>query len=152
MLGGAPGALAGDFRIVPRLGSELVPQLSQGEYNIDLRLPAGTPLEQTDRVVESRSVAAMQIGGVDLSYAVAGTGNRLDANPVDAGENTGKLSITLVPGAAALRRALRSQPATALDADAGLQYQFSRPSLFALSDTARGRGDAATTWTGSRRR
>jgi HAE1 family hydrophobic/amphiphilic exporter-1 len=122
------------FALVPRLGTELIPQLSQGEYNVDLRLPPGTPLDQTDRVVESAQRAAMQIGGVDLSYSVAGTGNRLDANPVDAGENTGKLSITLVPGSG---RAEETASITALrphlDAVAGLQYQFSRPSLFTFS-------------------
>ena len=122
------------FALVPRLGTELIPQLSQGEYNVDLRLPPGTPLDQTDRVVESAQRAAMQIGGVDLSYSVAGTGNRLDANPVDAGENTGKLSITLVAGSG---RAEENASITALrphlDAVAGLQYQFSRPSLFTFS-------------------
>ena len=120
--------------LVPRLGTELIPQLSQGEYNVDLRLPPGTPLDQTDRVIESAQRAAMDIGGVQLSYSVAGTGNRLDANPVDAGENTGKLSITLRPGSgsaeeAASMNALRPR----LDSVAGLQYQFSRPSLFTFS-------------------
>jgi HAE1 family hydrophobic/amphiphilic exporter-1 len=122
------------FALIPRLGTELIPQLSQGEYNIDLRLPPGTPLDQTDRVVESVQRAAIQIGGVDLSYSVAGTGNRLDANPVDAGENTGKLSITLVAGSG---RAEENASITALrphlDGVAGLQYQFSRPSLFTFS-------------------
>jgi HAE1 family hydrophobic/amphiphilic exporter-1 len=122
------------FALVPRLGTELIPQLSQGEYNVDLRLPPGTPLDETDRVVESAQRSAIQIGGVGLSYSVAGTGNRLDANPVDAGENTGKLSITLVPGSgraeeAASMNALRPR----LDMVAGLQYQFSRPSLFTFS-------------------
>jgi hydrophobic/amphiphilic exporter-1 (mainly G- bacteria), HAE1 family len=122
------------FALVPRLGTELIPQLSQGEYNVDLRLPPGTPLDETDRVVESAQRSAIQIGGVALSYSVAGTGNRLDANPVDAGENTGKLSITLVPGSgraeeAASMNALRPR----LDMVAGLQYQFSRPSLFTFS-------------------
>ena len=122
------------FALVPRLGTELIPQLSQGEYNVDLRLPPGTPLDETDRVVASAQRSAIQIGGVALSYSVAGTGNRLDANPVDAGENTGKLSITLVPGSgraeeAASMNALRPR----LDMVAGLQYQFSRPSLFTFS-------------------
>jgi HAE1 family hydrophobic/amphiphilic exporter-1 len=84
--------------------------------------------------MESAQHAAMDIGGVQLSYSVAGTGNRLDANPVDAGENTGKLSITLRPGSgraeeAASMNALRPR----LDSVAGLQYQFSRPSLFTFS-------------------
>jgi HAE1 family hydrophobic/amphiphilic exporter-1 len=120
--------------IVPRLGTELIPQLSQGEYIVDLRLPPGTPLNQTDRVVEGAQRASQALGGVALTYSVAGTGNRLDANPVDAGENTGKLSVTLVPGSgraeeAASITALREK----LEGVAGLQYQFSRPALFSFS-------------------
>jgi HAE1 family hydrophobic/amphiphilic exporter-1 len=120
--------------IVPRLGTELIPQMSQGEFNVDLRLPAGTPLEATDRAVVAAQLASTSLGNVALAYSVAGTGNRLDANPVDAGENTGRLSITLVRGSgrteeeaamAGMRRSLEELP--------GVQYQFSRPSLFALS-------------------
>ena len=64
---------------------------------------------QTLRLMESEqrrslALAAAQrasdaLGNVALAYSVAGTGNRLDANPVDAGENTGRLSITLQKGA-----------------------------------------------------
>jgi HAE1 family hydrophobic/amphiphilic exporter-1 len=120
--------------IVPQLGTELIPQLSQGEYTVDLRLPPGTPLNQTDRVVETAQRASQELGGVALSYSVAGTGNRLDANPVDSGENTGKLSVTLAAGSgraeeAASMTALREK----LEQIAGLQYQFSRPALFSFS-------------------
>ncbi len=85
--------------IAPRLGTELIPQMSQGEFNVDLRLAPGTPLEQTDRSVLAVQRASAAIGDVALAYSVAGTGNRLDANPVDAGENTGRLSVTLSGGA-----------------------------------------------------
>ena len=85
--------------LVPRLGSELIPQLSQGEFIADLRLAPGTPLEQTDRAMAAAQANAMELDNVALSYAVTGTGNRLDASPTDAGENTGRLSVTLTPGA-----------------------------------------------------
>ena len=90
--------------IVPRLGTELIPQMSQGEFNVDLRLPAGMPLEATDRAVTATQRASTGIDGIALAYSVAGTGNRLDANPVDSGENTGRLSITLDRGAGRSRR------------------------------------------------
>jgi HAE1 family hydrophobic/amphiphilic exporter-1 len=120
--------------IAPRLGTELIPQMSQGEFNVDLRLPPGTPLEQTDRAVQAAQRASSELGNVALAYSVAGTGNRLDANPVDAGENTGRLSITLKEGAGradeeaamqGLRASLESLP--------GVQYRFSRPALFSMS-------------------
>jgi len=120
--------------IVPRLGTELIPQMSQGEFNVDMRLPAGTPLETTDRAVVAAQLASTSLGNVELAYSVAGTGNRLDANPVDAGENTGRLSITLLRGSGrAEEDAAMESMRRSLEALAGVQYQFSRPSLFALS-------------------
>ncbi len=120
--------------ILPRLGTELIPQMSQGEFNVDLRLPPGTPLEQTDRSVLAAQRASDALGNVKLAYGVAGTGNRLDANPVDAGENTGRLSLTLAKGAkradeelamSGMRKELENLP--------GLQYRFSRPALFSMA-------------------
>ena len=120
--------------ILPRLGTELIPQMSQGEFNVDLRLPPGAPLEQTDRVVKATQQASAGLGNVALAYSVAGTGNRLDANPVDAGENTGRVSITLQKGA---RRADEEKAMdgmrTSLDDLPGVQYRFSRPALFSMS-------------------
>ena len=125
---------AGSMALVPRLGTELIPQLSQGEFNVDLRLPPGATLAETDRAIQAAQRATQEIDVVALDYSVAGTGNRLDANPVDAGDNTGTLSIALTPGAGrdaenatmdAMRRALSGVP--------GVQYEFSRPSLLSFS-------------------
>jgi HAE1 family hydrophobic/amphiphilic exporter-1 len=120
--------------ILPRLGTELIPQMSQGEFNVDLRLPPGTPLEQTDRSMRAAQRASVKLGDVALAYSVAGTGNRLDANPVDAGENTGRLSITLQKGSRrADEDAAMAGMRKSLDALPGLQYRFSRPALFSMS-------------------
>jgi HAE1 family hydrophobic/amphiphilic exporter-1 len=78
--------------------------------------------------------ATREIDDVELSYSVAGTGNRLDANPVDSGENTGTLSLILKSGSGraeetvamdALREELASLP--------GVQYEFSRPALMSFA-------------------
>jgi len=134
VIGAALALFVGTLFLVPRLGTELIPQLSQGEFIVDLRLPPGTPLNATDAVVERAQRASLEIGGTALSYSVSGTGNRLDANPVDSGENTGKLSITLAPGSGraeedAAMTALRGR----LEQIPGVQHQFSRPSLFSFS-------------------
>jgi hydrophobic/amphiphilic exporter-1 (mainly G- bacteria), HAE1 family len=47
--------------LVPRLGSELIPQMSQGEFIADLRLAPGTPLEQTDRAMAAAQADAMAL-------------------------------------------------------------------------------------------
>jgi HAE1 family hydrophobic/amphiphilic exporter-1 len=116
--------------LVPKLGSELIPQFSQGEFTANLRLPPGMPLAETDKAIQAAQRVAADIDAVELNYSVAGTGNRLDANPVDAGDNTGTLSITLKKGSgpvveeqtmAAMRAELSTLP--------GVQYEFTRPSL-----------------------
>ena len=120
--------------LVPRLGTELIPALSQGEFSVDLRLPPGSPLSETDRAIQVAQGAADDIDAVTLNFSVAGTGNRLDANPVDAGDNTGTLSIALARGAGrneedavmdAMRKELARIP--------GVQYDFSRPSLMTFA-------------------
>ncbi len=128
------GVLLVTAALVPRLGQELIPQLSQGEFIADIRLAPGTPLEQTDRAMAVAQADAMELDAIALSYAVTGTGNRLDASPTDAGENTGRLSVTLKPGTdpaeeQAAIDALRAR----FDALAGVQYQFSRPALFTFA-------------------
>ncbi|MFQ5677457.1 MAG: efflux RND transporter permease subunit, partial [bacterium] len=66
-------------------------------------------------------------------FSVAGTGNRLDANPEEGGENWGELRVKLVAGAnradeealmATLRRRFRQT--------AGVETKFTRPALFSF--------------------
>jgi len=125
---------AGTMSLLPRLGTELIPQFSQGEFDVDLRLSPGAPLSETDRAIQTAQRTAAGIDAVALNYSVAGTGNRLDANPVDAGDNTGTLSVRLAPGAG------RDAENRAMDAMreelarlAGVQYEFSRPALLSFA-------------------
>jgi HAE1 family hydrophobic/amphiphilic exporter-1 len=127
-------AFASSLLLAPRLGYELLPQLAQGEFAVDVRLPAGAPLAETDAAIRRLNEQAVDLPGVEFTYSVAGTGNRLDASPVDAGEHTGQLNVKLVPaagreGEAAVINALR----TSLERTPGVAYEFSRPALFAFS-------------------
>ncbi len=119
--------------LVPRLGTELIPQLAQGEFSVDLRLTPGSPLSETDRVVRAAQQAASSSDSVRTTYSVAGTGNRLDADPVDAGEHTGTLSVVLHSGTdragedatmQVMRKALAQLP--------GVDFDFKRPALFSF--------------------
>jgi HAE1 family hydrophobic/amphiphilic exporter-1 len=130
----AVGIFAGTMSLLPRLGTELIPQLSQGEFNVDIRLAPGATLEETDRAIQATQRAAADLDTVALDFSVAGTGNRLDANPVDAGDNTGTLSIALERGSPreaedAVMDTLRTQLARL----PGVQYEFSRPSLMSFA-------------------
>jgi hydrophobic/amphiphilic exporter-1 (mainly G- bacteria), HAE1 family len=129
----ATAAFASSLALVPRLGYELLPQLSQGEFSVDVRLPAGSPLGATDATIRRLTELTTDLPGVALSYSVAGTGNRLDASPVDAGEHTGQLNVKMQPAAgrsgeaaaiATMRNSLERMP--------GVSYEFSRPALFSF--------------------
>ena len=117
--------------LIPVLGVELIPQLSQGEFKVEFRLPPGTPLEITDAAIARVQQSAEDIGGIKTTFSVAGTGNRMDANPEQGGENWGELNVILSPGSGRddeervmgiLRGRLENVP--------DLQYKFSRPTLF----------------------
>lgn len=119
--------------LIPILGVELIPQLSQGEFQIEFRLPPGTPLEKTDDIIASVQESARSYPAIKTSFSVAGTGNRMDANPEQGGENWGELGVTLQSGSkradeemamAQLRDNIMTIP--------GLQYKFARPTLFSF--------------------
>ena len=124
----------GTMTLIPRLGTELIPQFSQGEFAVDLRLSPGAPLDETDQAIQMAQRAASTIEAVELDYSVAGTGNRLDANPIDAGDNAGTLSVKLAAGTGrsaenktmeAMRNELARLP--------GVQFEFSRPALLSFA-------------------
>lgn len=123
--------LLASLALVPRLGMELIPALSQGEFRIEFQLPPGTPIERTDQALRTVQQAGSGVEGVQATFAVAGTGNKMDANPNEGGENWGELNVSLKSGAgpaeeATAMEALRGD----LSRIPGLRYKFSRPSLF----------------------
>ena len=117
--------------LVPVLGVELIPQLSQGEFRVEFRMPPGTPLEVTDAAIARIQDSSKDIQGITTTFSVAGTGNRMDANPEQGGENWGEMNVTLPPGS---RRADEERVMNGirkhLEVVPDLQYKFYRPTLF----------------------
>ena len=121
----------GTMMLVPRLGVELIPQLSQGEFNVEFKLAPGTPLEQTDGVLSRLQRSALGDETINTTFAVAGTGNRMDANPDQGGENWGEVHVALVaePGEGTEERAMQTMRSV-LEKEPGVQYEFNYPTLF----------------------
>ncbi len=126
--------LALSLLLVRNLGVELIPQMDQGEFVVDFRLPQGTPLQSTDAALASLQDSATENPFVRSTFAVAGSGNRLNANPDEGGENWGELHVTLTDGAGdaakaeavdALREAAQNLP--------GAEYKFEAPTLFTFA-------------------
>jgi HAE1 family hydrophobic/amphiphilic exporter-1 len=130
----ATAIFLGTMALIPRLGTELIPQFSQGEFDVDLRLAPGATLAETDRAIQVAQGATDDIQSIELDYSVAGTGNRLDANPVDAGDNTGALSIKMARGSGrAAENAAIEAMRDRLETLPGVQYEFTRPALLSFA-------------------
>lgn len=123
---------AGSLALVPLLGAELLPPMSQGEFRADLTLDTGTPLERTDQRVAQLQDELTGTPGLRTLYSVAGTGNRLDTDPDASGENTATLSLVLEGTTAETETQVMQAVRERLASAAGMEYRFSRPTLFSF--------------------
>jgi len=124
--------LIGSLLLLPQIGIELIPQLAQGELRLEVRLPPGTPIEETDKILAQIETVASKLPQLDHTFAASGQGNRLDANPDQGGENWGEISMAFKSGLGAdaeeaVMTALRQSILTRIP---GIGYKFYRPTLF----------------------
>ena len=125
------GLFIGTGLLVPSLGIELIPQLSQGEFEVTMKLPPGTPIEQSDAALTRLQQSARGVDAIATSFAVSGTGNRMDANPDEGGENYGEVHVRLASDAGDMGEAeAMNTLRQTLDRIPGAQYKFGRPTLF----------------------
>jgi hydrophobic/amphiphilic exporter-1 (mainly G- bacteria), HAE1 family len=134
VLGSATAAFVLAMGLLPGLGTDLIPQLAQGRFELSVKLPSGTQLRDTDALVRDIQRRHAEGEGIRTIYGVSGSGTRLDANPTESGENIGKLLVVLDPAAGGdaevrvterLRADLAELP--------GVEAKFSRPQLFSFA-------------------
>lgn len=124
----------GSLTLVEKLGLELIPPMSQGEFHVEVTLPTGARLETTDQILNDLASYTESLPHVERSYSIAGTGSLMNASPSQGGDYWGKLNVVLQNGTlpeqelatkAAMREYLRTQ--------AGVQSKFGKPELFSFS-------------------
>jgi HAE1 family hydrophobic/amphiphilic exporter-1 len=116
------------------LGTELIPQLSQGEFFFEVNLPEGASLAATDRVVRGMEAVVAAEDVVDHYYATVGS--RLIAGGMSLNtkaENLGQLNAAMrdrgdEAGEAELIERLRER----FDLIPDLEVKLGRPSYFSL--------------------
>ncbi len=119
--------------LAPQLGVELIPEFAQGRLQMDLKLPPGTPLAQTDQRMQQLQVQGEGAAHVDSLYATSGSGTRLDASPTDAGENVARMMIQLKPGTPREDEPGVINQFRQLAAEIpGAEAKFGRPQLFSF--------------------
>ncbi len=121
------------FGLGPRLGSELIPEVAQGEFFVELRMPIGTPVEETDEriipIVEK--IATME--GVAKVASVAGT-DKSATSDSEEGENTAKLTVTITPGLdfESMEQKLIHNIRSLMQSYPGISANIARPTLFSF--------------------
>ncbi|MDX5406778.1 MAG: efflux RND transporter permease subunit [Chromatiaceae bacterium] len=130
------------FSLLPRLGADVIPAMSQGEFFVEIQLPVGSAIEQTDKVLTQLAVLAGEQAGVTRSYAQAGTGAQMTVDPNIGGSHWGRLNVVLQPGSGAeqeqkvvsvLRDYLAQQPDISVKIDRPQLFSFSTPLEIELS-------------------
>ncbi|MDH4037120.1 MAG: efflux RND transporter permease subunit [Candidatus Krumholzibacteria bacterium] len=116
------------------LGTELIPPLTEGEFFFEVKLPEGSSLNATDRVVQEIERVADQDDRVDHSYARIGSRLIAGGMSVNAlGEHFGQVNVALKDKSndmveEAVVNEMRDRFAAMPDVEA----KFGRPSYFSL--------------------
>ena len=119
---------------VPLLQTELIPQLSEGEFFFEATLPEGASLAATDRALQVMERAADAEPGVDVQYATVGS--RLVSGGLSVNtraENLGQLNVVMKDrGDGAAEAAVADRMRAAFADLPDLEARFGRPSYFTL--------------------
>jgi HAE1 family hydrophobic/amphiphilic exporter-1 len=88
-------SVLGSWQIVRSLDSELLPEVHQGEFTVEVALPVGTPIEETDAVLSpvERAILAEKehISSLLLTIGYDST----QSNRSDEGEHTARFKVLL---------------------------------------------------------
>lgn len=79
---------------VSRMGAELLPEMHQGRFVVELSMPVGTPLVRTQQVAELAGERFRQHPAVDVLFAQIGSDPRLDRG-VGQGDHSVQFRISL---------------------------------------------------------
>ncbi len=127
-------ALVSSLALYPRLGQELVPEVIQGEFFVDVELPPGTHLDITQRRLAALERTAARLEGVAQIYTLVGTSSQQGGSAAESRENRGQLAITVAaPFSREKEERLMAELREALADQEDLELRFGRPSFFSFS-------------------
>ncbi len=124
------------YTLIPKLGFDLIPAMSQGEFYVEVQLPMGTSIERTNEVLVKLAEVAKTQPQVQRSYAQAGTGQQMTVDPNVGGSHWGRLNLVLKAGSTkvdetqvmdAMRAAVAAIPDLTAKIDAPALFSFSTP-------------------------
>jgi len=119
--------------VLPRLGQELIPSFTQGEFTLEVEMPPGTPQTATDAVVAELEHTLVGDTDVDVFYTKVGAAADFGGDVSDRKENLAQIGVKLASATdpAAEARVMERLRAHLHDVE-GATYRFSTPSYFSF--------------------
>jgi hydrophobic/amphiphilic exporter-1 (mainly G- bacteria), HAE1 family len=125
---------AGTFYLAPRLGVELVPPFSQGQFSFKLELPPGTPLAATEQKVRMIETELTGDPRLAVFFASIGDSPQLGSARSEHRENIALLSATIADtGNREMETAVIEKFRQVLEGYPEIRFTFSRPSYFSFA-------------------
>lgn len=135
VLGGAIALLAIAGLRLQGLGSELIPEVSQGEVYVDIFLPRDAAVERTDAVVAPLEASFGKLPEVERTFLAVGV-NKDELNSSEQGQHSAQILVKLAPSVDAKRieEQFRSKARELILAIPEIEsYRFSAPSILSFS-------------------
>ena len=129
----AVGLLAVSAYIGKNLGAELIPALTQGEFQFEVRLPEGKALQQTDGVMRSIEDQVMKYPEVRSVFSSVGGSNKNQFARESKEENVAQLYVVMKEKKDKLAESRDHRTYTGGSAAVSRSgFTFSRPTLFSV--------------------
>jgi HAE1 family hydrophobic/amphiphilic exporter-1 len=116
VIGGAIIITAASFLLKPMLGSELMPQTDSGDFSATIKMPVGTSVETTNKVMKKIEQIAMSHPDVATVFGAAGTTLSMRGGTTSLSSNEGSITVKLK----------EERKKSTQDVMADLRKQFSR--------------------------
>ncbi|MGD2092090.1 MAG: efflux RND transporter permease subunit, partial [Candidatus Aminicenantes bacterium] len=119
--------------VLPRIGSELIPEVHQGTLYVNVTFPVGTPVERSDELLQKISRDIRQIQLVKSISFYAGT-TKDELQEKEVGEHIGKVTVVLkeTRDLQASEDVVIANIRSQLKDFTDLDYNISRPVLFTM--------------------
>jgi multidrug efflux pump subunit AcrB len=121
--------------LVPALGTELIPPVHQGEFNLELAMPVGSPLPRTATIAAAVEQIALGLDAIERVATTVGSDGAATSS-ADEGEHTARVTIYLKDGTTPadedriiekLRQRLRTLPEVSTEVSFPALFSFKTP-------------------------
>jgi HAE1 family hydrophobic/amphiphilic exporter-1 len=129
----ALGAFGWSLYQFDALGTELLPQLHQGEFTVRVAMPVGTRLEETSEAIRRLEKDLVDIDGIERFSTTVGI-EATEVQASDEGEHTARIAVRLGESdePAELERSVMADVRRAAADLPGAATEIERPTLFTL--------------------